>query len=154
MGLGLGLGYEIWDCDGLTDGTWGWHVGLALGFGIGIGMRDTGLACGIGNEVWDWDWGWDAGSGYTGTGQTWQRYGNDMGWSWDRIWIWDGIGMIMGWDRYMEWIWGGHGMDAGIWIREGCGMEMDMGHGVQDGDRIWDVRVWMWDGFRMGYGIG
>ena len=46
-------------------------------------MRDTGLACGIGNEVWDWDWDWgwdwDAGSGYTGTGQTWQRYGNDMG---------------------------------------------------------------------------
>ena len=45
-------------------------------------------------------------------------------------------------------------MDAGIWIREGCGMEMDMGHGVQDEDRIWDVGVWMWDGFRMGYGIG
>ena len=59
-------------------------------------MRDTGLACGIGNEVWDWDWGWDAGSGYTGTGQTWQRYGNDMEWSWDGIWIWDGIGMIIG----------------------------------------------------------
>ena len=117
-------------------------------------MRDTGLACGIGNEVWDWDWGWDAGTGYTGTGQTWQRYGNDMGWSWDGIWIWDGIGMIIGWDRYMEWIWGGHGMDVGIWIQEGCGMEMDMGHGVQDGDRIWDVGVWMWDGFRMGYGIG
>lgn len=62
--------------------------------------------------------------------------------------------MIIGWDKYTEWIWDGHGIDAGIWIREGCGMEMDMGHGVQDGDRIWDVRVWMWDGFRMGYGIG
>ena len=40
------------------------------------------------------------------------------------------------------------------WIWDGYGMEMDMGHGVQDGDRIWDVEVWMWDGFRMGYGIG
>ena len=81
VGLGLGLRYEIWDCDGLTHGTWGWDVGLELGFGIRIGMWDRGLACGIGNEVWDWDWdwGWDAESGYTGTGQTWQRYGNDMG---------------------------------------------------------------------------